>query len=60
LTVMAVRGQIDPVPGAVVVVGALAGGHLGAVLQGHLSPPTVRRVLSVLLVAVAIVLLAKG
>jgi uncharacterized protein len=60
LIVMAVRGQIDPRSASVVAVGALAGGHLGASLQGHLSPPTVRRVLSVLLVMVAVVLVVRG
>ncbi len=60
LMVMAVRGHIDPVPGAVVIVGAIVGGYGGSVLQGRLSPPVVRRVLSVLLVAVAAVLLVRG
>lgn len=60
LMVMGVRGQLDPVPGAVVVVGAVVGGQAGAALQGRLSPPTVRRVLSVLLVAVAVVLVVRG
>jgi uncharacterized membrane protein YfcA len=59
LIVMAVRGQIDPGSAGVVVVGALVGGQVGAALQGRLSPPTVRRVLSVLLVAVAVVLVVR-
>lgn len=59
LIVMAIRGQIDAVDGAVVVVGALVGGQVGASLQGTLSPPVVRRLLSVLLVVVAVVLVVR-
>lgn len=60
LAVMAVRGQIDAEAGAVVIFGALLGGRVGAALQGRLAPSTVRRVLSVLLLGVAVVLLARG
>lgn len=60
LIVMAVRGQIDAVDGSVVLVGALVGGQLGAALQGSLSPPIVRRLLSVLLVVVAVVLVVRA
>lgn len=60
LAVMAVRGQIDTEPAVVVVLGALIGGRAGAGLQGRLSPATVRRTLSVLLIGVAVVLLVRG
>ncbi len=60
LIVMAIRGQIEPHNGAVVMLGALVGGQVGTRLQGRFSPPVIRRVLSVLLVVVAAVLLVRG
>lgn len=56
LTVFAVRGDLDPAAGLAAVLGGLVGGRLGAVLQSRLSPTAVRRFLSVVLVAVAVVL----
>lgn len=56
LTVFAVRGEIDPVAGLAAVLGGLVGGRLGGVLQSWLPPTVVRRVLSLVLVTVAVVL----
>lgn len=56
LTVFAVRGDLDPVAGLAAVLGGLAGGRLGAGLQARLNPSFVRRFLSVVLLAVAVVL----
>jgi uncharacterized membrane protein YfcA len=60
LLVYAGHGSVDAQSGAAIVLGALLGGRLGAVLQARLSPHLVRRVLSVVLVAVGIVLLVVG
>lgn len=60
LIVFALQGRIDTRLGSAVVVGALLGGQAGALLQSRLSPSLVRRVLSVLLVAVAVVLVVQA
>jgi len=60
LIVMAVRGQIEPHNGAIVMIGALIGGQLGTRLQGRFSPPVIRRVLSALLIVVSIILMVRG
>ena len=59
LLVFAAQGRIESSTAAPVLAGALAGGLVGARLQARLSPPVVRRALSVLLVLVAVVLLVK-
>lgn len=56
LVVFALQGRIDVQQGAAVVFGGLAGGSLGAAVQARLSPQWVRRGLSGVLVAIAIVL----
>jgi uncharacterized membrane protein YfcA len=56
LLVFAIQGRIDIEPAAAVVAGSLVGGWLGAGLQAKLSPPVVRRALSVVLVGVAVAL----
>lgn len=56
LTVFALQGRINIQQGAAVVFGALAGGFVGAIAQARLSPPWVRRGLSFVLVAIAVVL----
>ncbi|HEU5083445.1 MAG TPA: sulfite exporter TauE/SafE family protein [Acidimicrobiales bacterium] len=60
LVVFALQGRIDAQTSAVVVVGSLVGGQLGARLQSDLSPALIRRVLSVLLVVVATVLVVRA
>ncbi len=59
LVVFALQGRIDAPPAAVVVVGSLVGGLVGARLQSALAPSIVRRILSVLLVAVAVILVVR-
>lgn len=56
LLVFAVQGRIDPRAAAPVLVGSLVGGTFGAVVQSRLSPPLVRRALSVILLVVAALL----
>lgn len=60
LLVFAVQGRIDAHPAAAVIVGSVVGGLAGARLQGRLRAPTVRRVLSVVLVGVAVLLVATA
>jgi uncharacterized membrane protein YfcA len=55
LLVLAVHGRVDAPASAAVV----AGGRVGARLQSHASPAMIRRALSGLLVAVALVLVAS-
>lgn len=60
LVVMSVQGRLDLEACAAVCVGSLLGGRVGARLQRHLSPPQVRRLLSVVLVGVGVVLLVRS
>lgn len=60
LLVFALQGRIDVETSALVIVGSLIGGQLGARLQSTMSPPLVRRALSVVLVAVAVVLVVRA
>lgn len=59
LLVFALQGRIDVEASALVIVGSLVGGQLGAGLQSSFSPPTIRRILSVLLVLVSLVLVVR-
>lgn len=59
LVVFALQGRIDAETSAIVVVGSLVGGQLGAHLQSSLSPALVRRLLSVVLALVALILVAR-
>lgn len=59
LIVYAVQGRIDPSAAGAIVVGGLAGGRLGAMLQAHLPPVLVRRFLGTVLVVVGIVLVVR-
>lgn len=59
LAVFALQGRIDASASAAVILGSLVGGYVGARFQARLSPVAVRRALSVLLVAVAVVLVTK-
>lgn len=56
LLVFAAQGRVEVATASPVLAGALGGGLLGATLQSRLSPPFVRRVLSGVLVLVAIVM----
>lgn len=59
LVVFALQGRIDPITAAPVLAGALIGGSVGAALQSKLPPQVVRRALSVVLLVVAVVLVAR-
>lgn len=56
LIVFALQGRLDVGDGTAIVAGSLVGGWLGAALQARLSPPLVRRSLSVVLLGVAVAL----
>lgn len=59
LVVFAIQGRIDTEVSGLVIVGSLLGGQAGARLQSAMPPATIRRVLSVLLVVVALVLVVR-
>jgi len=59
LLVFLFQGRIDPSTAAPVIAASLVGGSVGAGLQARLAPPLVRRGLSLLLVAVAAVLVVR-
>ena len=60
LIVFAIHGRIDLDHAAPVIVGALAGGQVGARLQARFSAAVVRAALAVVLVAVAGILVARS
>lgn len=60
LLVFALQGRIDVEASALVVVGSLVGGQLGAGLQSSMSPTRIRRLLSAVLVGVAVVLVVRA
>jgi uncharacterized membrane protein YfcA len=60
LVLMAIDGRIVASDAALVVLGALVGGSIGARLQQRLSPPVVRRTTSVMLVLIATVLALRA
>lgn len=60
LVVFAFQERIDVEAASLVIAGSLLGGQLGARLQSRLSPPAIRRVLSALLLAVAVVLVVRA
>lgn len=60
LVVFAVQGRVDPGPASLVIAGSLLGGALGARVQSVLPPATVRLVLMVLLLMVAVVIAAQA
>lgn len=59
LLLMAIDGRVDASDAALVVLGALTGGTIGAGLQRRLSPQVVRRATSVVLVVIAVVLVVR-
>jgi len=60
LVLMAIDGRIVAADAALVVLGSLVGGTIGARVQTMLSPPVVRRTTAVALVAIAIVLVIRA
>jgi uncharacterized membrane protein YfcA len=56
LIVFSLQGRLDIQQSSAVVFGSLVGGFVGAMVQSRLHPALVRRVLSVLLVGIAVVL----
>lgn len=60
LCVMAVQGRLQLSHCAAVCVGSMLGGRAGALAQSRLSPPQVRRFMSVVLIVVGVVLLARS
>lgn len=60
LIVFAIQGRIDVQPSALVITGSLLGGQLGARIQSSLPSWVIRRVLSVILVAVAVSLASRA
>jgi len=60
LVVFAVLGRLDLQTAAAVCAGSLVGGQVGAAFQAKLSPPQVRRFLSVLLIVVGAILLVRA
>lgn len=60
LIVYALQGRIDPHVAGAVVVGGLAGGRAGALVQSHLPPVFVRRFLAAVLIVVGIVLMVRA
>lgn len=60
LVVFAFQGRVDVEAASLVIVGSLIGGQVGAASQSRLSPPLIRRLLSGLLLAVAIVLVVRA
>ncbi|MGA1321729.1 MAG: sulfite exporter TauE/SafE family protein [Ilumatobacteraceae bacterium] len=59
LIVKVIHGDLDVQLGAAAILGSLAGGLTGAKVQAKMSPIVVRKFLSVLLVAVAVILIAR-
>jgi uncharacterized membrane protein YfcA len=60
LILMAIDGRIVASDAALVVLGALLGGTIGARVQTRLAPPVVRRITAVVLVVIAIVLVFRA
>ncbi len=60
LLLMAMDGRVVVSDGALVVIGAVAGGTMGSMLQRRMSPPVVRRATALMLVVVATVLVIRA
>jgi len=60
LLLMALDGRVVASDAALVVLGSVAGGTIGSKLQRYLSPPVVRRVTSLLLVVIALVMVLRA
>lgn len=60
LLLMAIDGRIVASDTALVVLGSVAGGTIGSRLQRHMSPPVVRRITAVVLVAIALIMVLRA
>lgn len=60
LALMAIDGRVVAQDAALVVLGAVVGGTVGARLQRRVSPPVVRRATSVVLVVIAVLLAVRA
>ena len=60
LIVFALQGRLDLRACAAICAGSILGGNVGAALQSRLSPPQVRRFLSVALVVISVVLAVRA
>jgi len=60
LLLMAIDGRIVASDTALVVLGSVAGGTIGSRLQRHMSPPIVRRITAVVLVAIALIMVLRA
>ena len=60
LVLMAINGRIVAADAALVVLGALIGGTVGARVQRKLAPPVVRRTTSFALVIIAVMLMVRA
>jgi hypothetical protein len=60
LLVKIARGAVDFELAAMVMLGSLVGGQIGSRVQARLSPPTVRKFLSVLLLFIAVILVVRA
>jgi uncharacterized membrane protein YfcA len=60
LLVFSGQGRIDYRAGAAIVVGGVIGGTVGARVGRHLHPELIRRILTVLLALIALVLVVSG
>jgi uncharacterized protein len=59
LIIFAIQGRLELRPGAAIVVGALAGGLLGAAAQSRIPAVAARRATGIFLVAVAIIVIGR-
>ena len=60
LLVYALQGRVQPVDGTGAILGAIAGGAVGARVQSRLPATTVRRVTGAMLLAVAVVVVVRS
>ena len=60
LLLMVIDGRVNVSDAALVVIGALAGGTFGSLLQRRMSPPVVRRATAALLVVIAVILVLRA
>ena len=60
LLLMVIDGRVNVSDAALVVIGALAGGTIGSLLQRRMSPPVVRRATAALLVVIAVILALRA
>lgn len=59
LFVKMTQGDLNVRYGAAVLLGSFVGGQVGSLVQSKLSPPTIRRFLSMMLIVIAAILVAR-